>query len=77
MNTKKTRREQTKKEEKEVCGGSDIFTQLPHTNRTTELYTHTKNKSLPVKRANWKKKERDVVDFLYIFLTHKYDDSWW
>jgi hypothetical protein len=31
--------ERTRVKKKKVCDGSDIFTQLPHTNRTTEGYT--------------------------------------
>jgi hypothetical protein len=46
------RRRKNKSEEKKVCDGSDIFTQLPHTNRTTEVHTRIKNKHSAVKRAS-------------------------
>jgi len=48
---KERRRRKSKSEEKKVCDGSDIFTQLPHTNRTTEVHARIKNKHLTVKRA--------------------------
>jgi hypothetical protein len=40
--TEKKREERTKKKKEKVCDGGDIFTQLPHTNRTTEVYTRIK-----------------------------------
>ncbi len=43
--------EHTKKRREKVCDGSDIFTQLLHTNQTTEVHARIKNKHWAVKRA--------------------------